>query len=133
MTNYLVIGDNVQVKERYTSGVTSTWEGVLKDLDDEYAYVQRGQSTVREKVPRENVISLADRSQDEIRELIGNPIQVHAPWNVGNWSWRRFPTIEAANQALAELRAALPETYVRSTSDPLISVGTYGRRGWSWS
>lgn len=124
----LMIGDKVEVTERHGD----VWSGVLSDLDKEYAYVTRGQESHRRKVPRELVRSLAERTPEETQELFANPIEVYAPWHARQWHPKRFPTMEAAEAALAELRDMLPASYVQSQNDPLITVGTYGRRGWTW-
>lgn len=129
---FLMIGDKVHVTVRHLNG-TSTSIATLRDIDPSNAYVTFGQETVRTKVPREDVYSLADRDSSEIAHLAANPVEVHAPWDVGNWSMRRFPSLDAANAALSSLRSALPASYVRSTNDPRISVGTYSRSGWSWN
>jgi hypothetical protein len=127
----LMIGDQVRVITRHANGVEN-WTGVLRDLDSKTAYVTRGQETVRTAVPRGDVMSLADRSPAEMGQIAENPIEVHASWQVGVWSWRRFASIDDANDALASLRRSLTPSYIESQSDPLISVGTYSRRGWRW-
>lgn len=133
MSTYLAIGDKVEVTAQYTSGHAYTWEGVLRGINKDYAFVQRGASTKYERVPRENVRGLEERTAKESAFLRDNPVEVYAPWEHSIWSTHRFPDIEAANRALARLYQSLPRSYVHSHNDPRITVGNRSRLGWEWA
>lgn len=130
-SKFLMIGDEVHVTRRHLNG-TSTAIATLRDMHGSMAYVTFGQETNRTLIPRDDVYSLADRDPAKVAHLAANPVEVYAPWDVGQWGSRRFASVEAANSALSSLRDALPASYVRSTNDPRISMGTYSRSGWSW-
>lgn len=127
-----MIGDKVQVQMG-----SSTYTGVLRDVATEdgerVGYVETWGTTIRDRVPMARIASLEGRTQAETAARYDAPVAVYAQWQTGVWSTRRFASIAAANAELRATKVALAPSLVRSSNDPVVTVGarTWTAIGWT--